>query len=256
MTGIAVQDARIDANDWLVENGYTFGYATYWNANVNTVLTEKKLEYCALAPNSVTSPFFGGMQRKYYKHKYHEGKTFILLNRSEVLLFQDSLPAGYQLVYTNTDYVVYSYTDNPYNFELSLFNYFPIMGEDIELEGNFFYSQGSVLNERFCNDPATDSFLIYGPYISKLPIDGVYDIDFCINIKSAKENGIGYVGVTSENGTKTLSQTGIICSEPGEKIISLKNVKISKDAENVEFPIYIYKGNEAEFMYIKIRRVQ
>lgn len=118
-----------DATQWASERGYDFGYATYWNANKATVLSNLQVEFAALYPppemlENGFYPWFGGMPRDYYKDDYHEGKTVIVLNKAESEIATGTLPQNYTEKYSNNVFDVYCYADDPFNFEEQLHQYF------------------------------------------------------------------------------------------------------------------------------------
>lgn len=70
--------------DFLLENGYTYGYATFWNAPVTEYLTDGKVEVGNLGgENGVSAPYEWLSKKEMYKEGYHTGKTFLLLARTE-----------------------------------------------------------------------------------------------------------------------------------------------------------------------------
>ncbi len=69
----------------LVERGYGFGYATYWNANIIQELSDGAVELANLhreEEGSLTLFRWSSMER-YYEPDYPEGKVFLLLTEEE-----------------------------------------------------------------------------------------------------------------------------------------------------------------------------
>ncbi|MBR6666077.1 MAG: hypothetical protein IKL22_10240 [Lachnospiraceae bacterium] len=64
---------------FLEENGYTFGYASYWNANIMTELSDGVVEVANIADFEDMSFFRWSSPMRYYEADYHQGKTFLLL---------------------------------------------------------------------------------------------------------------------------------------------------------------------------------
>lgn len=75
---------------FLQEEGYDFGYATYWNANIITELTDGDVEVANLQDVEELSYFLWSTPKKYYGEGYHDGKTFLLLTQDEVREFSAS----------------------------------------------------------------------------------------------------------------------------------------------------------------------
>lgn len=69
---------------FLEENDYTFGYATFWNSSVTEYLSNGTIEVGNLGgENGVAAPYEWLSNKAYYEPGYHEGKTFLLLARTE-----------------------------------------------------------------------------------------------------------------------------------------------------------------------------
>lgn len=69
---------------FLQEQGYTFGYATFWNSSVTEYLSNGAIEVGNLGgENGVAAPYEWLSKKAYYQPGYHEGKTFLLLARTE-----------------------------------------------------------------------------------------------------------------------------------------------------------------------------
>lgn len=102
---------RQEAMEFLMEQDYDFGYATYWNANIITELTEGQIEM-----RNVNDTDFATMHcnpwliRKDLSYYYSDHTVFILitdeeyLENSELEMFHD-----YYKVYDNKGYKIYEY---------------------------------------------------------------------------------------------------------------------------------------------------
>jgi hypothetical protein len=102
--------SKRDVAEFLIENGYDFGYATYWNANILTELTDGKVETAnILDPESMTY-FTWSTPVKYYNDDYSDGRVFMLLTREEAEEYSEcSAVSKGEQVFENSDYIVYSY---------------------------------------------------------------------------------------------------------------------------------------------------
>lgn len=77
-------EKRYDYLEFLEDNEYTFGYATFWNASVTEYLSNGVIKVGNLGgEDGVASPYEWLTEKAYYKKGYHEGKTFLLLARTE-----------------------------------------------------------------------------------------------------------------------------------------------------------------------------
>ncbi len=69
---------------FLEENDYDFGYATFWNASVTEYLSDGEIKVGNLGgENGVAGPYEWLTPKSYYRAGFHEGKTFLLLARTE-----------------------------------------------------------------------------------------------------------------------------------------------------------------------------
>ncbi len=105
------------AADWLVENGYTQGYATYWNANILSAASDGKLDMWVLS-DSTHGLYAGewrtmGMQRILQeKHKLTEdpeGKVFLLVTEAEQAEGSPLLDPAHYVDMVAWSYHVYEY---------------------------------------------------------------------------------------------------------------------------------------------------
>lgn len=95
----------ISATQWLRENGYTQGYAPYWNSNVTTELSSGKIEMWTLNDSTNNDlwknlQLFDCLQQKDHLSRQPEGKVFVILNEWEYL--QEPVP-----VYAREEYLAY-----------------------------------------------------------------------------------------------------------------------------------------------------
>ena len=105
------------AADWLVENGYTQGYATYWNANILSAASDGQLDMWVLS-DSTHGLYAGewrtmGMQRILQeKHKLTEdpqGKVFLLVTEAEQAEGSPLLDPAHYVDMVAWSYHVYEY---------------------------------------------------------------------------------------------------------------------------------------------------
>lgn len=95
---------------YLEEQGYTFGYASYWNGNIMTELTDGAVEIANIHEIDRMDMFTWSSPVKYYREGYHSGKTFILLSAEEAAEYaQVPVIAAGEVVYDRQGYVVLHY---------------------------------------------------------------------------------------------------------------------------------------------------
>lgn len=74
---------RREVAAFLEEKGYTFGYATYWNANIITELTDGRVEIANVGDAEHLEYFKWSSPMKYYEKGYATGEVFLLLTDEE-----------------------------------------------------------------------------------------------------------------------------------------------------------------------------
>lgn len=104
-------EKRYGYMEFLLENRYTFGYATFWNSSVTEYLSNGEIHVGNLGgKDGVSAPYEWLSPKYYYKEGYHTGKTFLLLARTEepalfngdITVMQDAVK-----VYEDDYYVIY-----------------------------------------------------------------------------------------------------------------------------------------------------
>lgn len=93
---------------FLAENGYDFGFATYNNANIITELTNGEVEIGNIGDPEHLEYFKWSSPMKYYEDGYHTGETFLLLTAEECAEYAETpaLKQG-EKVYEDGSYTVY-----------------------------------------------------------------------------------------------------------------------------------------------------
>lgn len=96
--------------EFLVENDYEFGYATYWNANIITEMTDGQVEIANILECEELQYFTWSTPMKYYENGYHDGKTFLLLTKEQVANgVGEARQNQGEVVYEDENYIVYAY---------------------------------------------------------------------------------------------------------------------------------------------------
>ena|GEM_PF-855968 len=96
---------------FLEEQGYDYGYATFWNGSVTEYLSNGRIHVGSIAGEpGATEPYRWLVPKAYFTPGFHEGKTFLLLAVTEepaikegvISIMQDSVK-----VYEDEYYVIY-----------------------------------------------------------------------------------------------------------------------------------------------------
>ncbi|MFI3238431.1 MAG: hypothetical protein R3Y47_10470 [Lachnospiraceae bacterium] len=101
-------DTRMDLAEELENLGYEFGYATFWNANIMTELTNGKIEMANLVSVSNLSYMFWGSKKENYTEI--EGMVFLIVSNSEKeALKANTIAENQPVIYENDGYIVYHF---------------------------------------------------------------------------------------------------------------------------------------------------
>ncbi len=108
--------ARKESIAWLMEQGYTFGYATYWNANITQELSNGALVVANILEPESMGFFEWSSEEAYYLDpgeagsKVPAGKVFLLLTNKQVETYgQAPALTGGEMVYVDDEFVIFSY---------------------------------------------------------------------------------------------------------------------------------------------------
>ena len=95
---------------FLLTEGLDFGFATYWNGNIITELSDGMIEMANVGDPEYLDYFTWSSPRCYYEEGYHQGEVSLLLTREEAVEFSQTevLQRG-ELIYEDNAYMVYLY---------------------------------------------------------------------------------------------------------------------------------------------------
>ena len=101
---------------YLLDNRLDYGFATFWNANVTTELSNDRIEVAGLGRR--IRPELGGsqflildslIQAKFLDPSWHSGESFLLLTSDEWDLFRGRFSAGKKPDYKDDNFVILKY---------------------------------------------------------------------------------------------------------------------------------------------------
>lgn len=102
------------AADWLQEQGYTNGYATFWNANVLTEASDGNLEIWSLYDSDrgwKSLALYPWLQKKEHLQSRPGGKVFLLLDESEYRENEDAMLQDYYKDMIAWSYYIFEFED-------------------------------------------------------------------------------------------------------------------------------------------------
>lgn len=99
--------------DWLDENGFTQGYASFWNCNITTALSSGRIEmWCVTDFHTLTSDY-DWLEEIRHKEEKPQGSFFVILNENESGTGgRDPSDTGLQSLIGNSKYMVHEDADN------------------------------------------------------------------------------------------------------------------------------------------------
>ena len=115
-TNVVFSDSKGKLNravEWLVDNDYNNGYATYWNGNISTELSDGDLEIWVI--NEIGNNkggddlvLYGWMQKKEHLSVNPEGEVFVLLSKDEYAQ-NPKYAKEENIVYNENGYYIFGY---------------------------------------------------------------------------------------------------------------------------------------------------
>ncbi len=111
-------ETRYEMAEYLVEEGYRFGYASYWNSNIMTELSDGELEMANLWSIASMGDFKWSSKASSYDKK--DGKVFLIANVNEINELEAyELLEKQPVIFENKDYIVLHF-DNQAEFFASV----------------------------------------------------------------------------------------------------------------------------------------
>ena len=96
--------------EFLDQNGYNFGFATYTNGNIITELTDGAVEIANVGDPRYLDYFCWSSPMRYYQEGYYQGEIFLLLTSEEAIEYVGAAPVQHgDAVYQDGAYVVLVY---------------------------------------------------------------------------------------------------------------------------------------------------
>lgn len=98
-------ETRYEVADYLVSEGYTFGYASYWNSNIMTEVSNGELEMANLWSLESLGDFKWSSKVSSYEPK--EGKVFLIAATDELYALEAwGMLEKQEVIFVNEDYTV------------------------------------------------------------------------------------------------------------------------------------------------------
>jgi hypothetical protein len=96
---------RYEMAEYLIEEGYQFGYASYWNSNIMTEVSDGALEMANLWSLETLGDFKWSSKMSSYEPK--EGKIFLIAEKTELAALEEyGMLEQQEIIYKNDSYCV------------------------------------------------------------------------------------------------------------------------------------------------------
>lgn len=243
--------------NFLLSKDLHYGYATFWNSGVTSVLSSGKVKVRqVLLDNGLPKPYRWLSSDSWYEPESWTGKTFIAISNSEEAQIdwaklEKSL--GHPPVETLSfeDKKIYVFSDNA-------LARLPGWSLKFRSAQTFYPDDGSlkqigVLQENPKNSrlqlvarKGEVGFLHFGPYVPVEP--GSYEVAFDVELPDATSRSVR-LDISSESGRKILGESEL----PNSSSSSTINIKVDKQ-EDLEFRVYSHGASTVIFKGVSITR--
>lgn len=256
MTG-QLQSDRIRIIDFLTSNGLHYGYSSYWNAGVLSVLSEQNVRVRQInIINGLPIPMRAMSSERWYRPSAWKGKTFLLLTDDEAKVMKWDLLARYhgkperKLQFQNLNIYVFSR-----NIAIGLPNWdlklekpvrFEVSSQSPHQVGRYIveHQQPALIAEK-----GETGYLYFGPYVSLQT--GSYKVSFEVETDDHGVTNFGRLDVVSDKGRKIHSFTSI--TYHGSHSYSLEFQLMNK-AIDMEFRVLTTGAGRVNLYGISVER--
>lgn len=248
--------AHVEAMNALKREGLHYGYASYWNSGVITILSGGDVKVRQIDFQSgVPVPRLHLASNRWYLPSAWKGETFLMLSRAELADFDKeavfSLTGQPLREFAVGDFVVFVFKEN-------LATTLPGWDTSGSAEPRRIGEPLSVLTrhqigklesiegrQRLVAKQGEAGFLHFGPYVTLKK--GDYQVR--VDIAATGEGDVGYVDVVSGVGVSVLAKQPIIGNAPGPLLLP---IHAGDDLEGVEVRVYSDGSSDMELSAITL----
>jgi hypothetical protein len=242
--------------DFLVQNGLHYGYATYWNAGVTSVLSDERvLVRQIVIDNGLPMPMCHLSSNRWYRPSAWEGKTFLLLTQQEAKMIDwdkmAAMSARPEKEIVFNEFVVYVFRDNIAKhlpgWDTSFIE--PVLikanKKSLSQTGHFVEAQdeagGMLIAEK-----GQAGALHFGPYFNVQP--GRYKVTFDVHA-AHHPSGSVRLDVAATPDQKLYGEKTLLSSEGAQEI------EINLDVfRTLEFRVWALGTEKVAFKSVSIQR--
>lgn len=245
---------------YLLDNGYDFGYATFWNAGVIKAESDGKIDIAHInfinKDNAANiAPFRWLTDEKLFLEKPLDKRVVLILTKEEEnILLENSnsilnkVPNEKKVEIGN--YSIYEYQKSP----ITVFNMPAQVGKTTTLYPSGYEMRAiNDSNIDYINQTVTstgkEGFFLIGPY--QYIKDGVYNIRMNYEVISNQKNDLGYMDLSQDSGKIIVNKKNF---KMNDNNIEFKNIKFDP-TKVVEFRAYATENTSIAIKSINIERI-
>ena len=219
---------------FLKDNNYIYGYATYWNANITTVLSEGTVRIAGVNNDETFSLYKWLTLREYEDIEQFCPEFVLLLNSEENERIEKGLPIGGVEVYRDDLFVIYDTRQSLHDMDGTIMRVYRAdrlyYTDDVTCDFN-----QAIVMKSGCKQ--------YGPYINLKK--GIYQI--CI-VGGQLQNG--EVSCTYDSGKNNIE---ILDLKKEENSITYY-IELMENCNNVEFQLLNNQNKDMVLYYVMLGR--
>ena len=240
--------------DFLISNNLQYGYATFWNAGVSSVLSdEKTLVRQVWIKNGIPIPMQHLSSNRWYQPKTWHGETFLLLTEAETRLVNwdafDAHNVKPDRSYEVAGFMIYVFKDNLANHlpgwdtrpEIPL--KFKANKNSLKQTGHFDGDKGVLVAEK-----SESGALHYGPYVTVKP--GHYAITFDVLAAYNQAGAVRLDVASAAPHEKIHTETTLSFSDHPQRLYFTLN-----ETQTMEFRVWALGNERVMFKGVTIERL-
>lgn len=234
--------AHVEAMNALQREGLHYGYASYWNSGVITILSGGNVKVRQIDFQSgIPVPRLHLASNRWYRPEAWKGETFLMLSRAELADFDKK--AAFSLTgqplreFAVGDFVVFVFKANLATtlpgWNTSTTAQSRQIGEPLSVLTRHQIGQLETVEgrQRLSAKQGEVGFLHFGPYV---PLEkGDYQVR--VDIVASGDGEVGYVDVVSDMGASVLGKRAIVGNAPSPVLLP---IRAQGDLDGVEVRVY------------------
>jgi hypothetical protein len=228
---------------YLQEQGLSYGYSSFWNAGINTALSNGKVQVNGvLVDSNQVHPYYWLSSKDWYEPEFHQGDSFLLLSSSEV---EEYAPTGYSNTRLGEPDKLLNYGDFTilvYDHNIAENNFGGILdGSKNYIPDSMVVSDPTMVQEDQTIQIGSGQ-LMYGPYIDL--DEGNYELTVISKLQEPQE-----IKITASAGAEQ------ICSAILKSEMTVIPFALDSEKTQIEFVFQNIGNTTFEVSEIRLEKV-